>query len=29
MNETENMNVVIKQSTECAEMSKKFLELNM
>ena len=29
VNETENMNAVIKQSTECAEMSKKFLELNM
>jgi hypothetical protein len=23
------MNAIIKQSTECAEMSKKFLELNM
>jgi hypothetical protein len=29
VNETENMNAVIKQSTECAEMFKKFLELNM
>jgi hypothetical protein len=29
VNETENMNAVIKQSTECAEMPKKFLELNM
>jgi len=28
VNEIENMNAVIKQSTECAEMSKKFLELN-
>ena len=29
VNETENMSAVIKQSTECAEMSEKFLELNM
>jgi len=29
VNQTENMDAIIKQSTECAEMSKKFLELNM
>jgi hypothetical protein len=29
VNKTENVNAVTKHSTECAEMSVKFLELNL
>jgi hypothetical protein len=28
VNKTENMSAVLKQCTECAEISTKFLELN-